>query len=136
MVLTLGSKLALAIPAHFIGDYLLQTNWMAGEKTKRWSPAILHGITYTLPFLLLTQSPLSLLIIAGTHAVIDRYRLARLLVWLKNQCTPREYRPTKADAFTTGDRASSPAWLATWVMIWADNGVHMALNALALIFVG
>jgi hypothetical protein len=136
VILDLGAKLALAIPAHFLGDYLLQTNWMAGEKTKRWSPAILHGITYTLPFLFITQNPLSLLIIAGTHAVIDRYRLARLLVWLKNQATPKRYRPSKADAFTTGDLPSMPAWLATWVMIWADNGTHMAINAAALIFIG
>ncbi|WP_205679869.1 DUF3307 domain-containing protein [Paenarthrobacter ureafaciens] len=28
--------------AHLIGDYLIQSDWMASEKTKRWWPAIAH----------------------------------------------------------------------------------------------
>ena len=67
--------------AHLVGDYLLQSHWMATEKTKHWWPALAHGITYTLPYLFITQSPLALLVIAGTHIVIDRYRLAKHLVW-------------------------------------------------------
>ena len=70
------------ILAHLVGDYLLQTHWMATEKTSRWWPAIAHGITYTIPYMFVTQSPLALLVISGTHIVIDRYRLARHLVWL------------------------------------------------------
>lgn len=41
--------------AHLVGDYLLQSDWMANEKTKRRWPAWAHAITYGLPFLLVTH---------------------------------------------------------------------------------
>ncbi len=31
--------------AHLVGDYLIQSDWMATEKVKRWWPAIVHGTT-------------------------------------------------------------------------------------------
>lgn len=40
--------------AHLVGDYLIQSDWMANEKTKRWWPAWAHALTYGLPFLLVT----------------------------------------------------------------------------------
>lgn len=45
------------ILAHLIGDYLIQSHWMATEKTKRWWPAIAHAVTYGLPYLIVTRSP-------------------------------------------------------------------------------
>ena len=39
------------ILAHLIGDYLLQSHWMAQEKTKRSIAAAVHAVSYTLPFL-------------------------------------------------------------------------------------
>lgn len=81
------------ILAHLVGDYLIQSHWMATEKADRWWPAVVHGITYTLPYILVTQSALALLVIASTHVVIDRYRLAKHVVWLKNQVGPRTHRP-------------------------------------------
>lgn len=62
--------------AHLLGDYVVQSRWMATEKTQRWWPAIVHAVTYGVPFLMVTRSPLALAVIVGTHAVIDRYRLA------------------------------------------------------------
>jgi hypothetical protein len=41
------------ILAHMVGDYLLQSHWMATEKTKRSLAAGVHAGTYTLPFLFL-----------------------------------------------------------------------------------
>lgn len=90
---SLALSLVLGIMAHFVGDYLLQTDWMAQKKTTQWWPAILHGVTYTLPFLFITQSPLALLVIGGTHILIDRFRLAKYIVWAKNQLAPKQYRP-------------------------------------------
>ena len=40
--------------AHAVGDYILQSDWMANEKTKRSLAAAVHALTYALPFLLLT----------------------------------------------------------------------------------
>jgi len=115
------------VMAHLVGDYLLQTHWMAVEKTSRWSAAIAHGLTYTLPFLFATQSPAALAVIAGTHIVIDRYRLARHVVWLKNQFAPRSARPVWGKD-VAGYPEGTPAWLATWLLIIADNTLHLLIN--------
>src|SRR5687767_5650209 len=98
---------------------------MATEKTKRWWPAIVHAVTYGLPFLLITQSPLALLVIVGTHAVIDRYRLARHLIWVKNFVAPRGFNPPWSECSKTGYPDRDPAWLTVWLMIAADNTAHL-----------
>lgn len=123
--------------AHLVGDYLLQSHWMATEKTKRSLAAAVHAITYTLPFLFLTRSPLALAAICGTHFVIDRYRLARWVVSLKNgylfenQDVPGHL---VMRATATGYRDDVPPWLAVWLLIIADNTLHIICNGLALRF--
>jgi hypothetical protein len=114
------------IIAHFIGDYLLQSHWMATEKTKRSIAAGLHAFTYTLPFLFLTYNPWALAVICGSHFLIDRFRLARLVVWLKNG----PWNPLTA----TGYPADTPAWLSVWLLIIADNTLHVIINGLAIWF--
>lgn len=79
---------------HAIGDYILQSDWMASQKTKRSVAALAHVGTYTLPFLALTTSWKALLFIAGTHFIIDRWRLARYVCWAKNWLSPRWIVPT------------------------------------------
>lgn len=118
--------------AHLVGDYLIQSHWMASEKTKRWWPAWAHAITYGLPFLLVTRSPAALAAIVVTHAVIDRYRLARHVVWAKNLLAPKPYRRPWADCVATGYPGDTPPWLAVWLLIIADNTIHLAINAAAV----
>lgn len=115
--------------AHAVGDYVAQSHWMAVEKTKRWLPAVLHGLTYTACYVPVTRSPLTLLVIGGTHIVIDRYRLARHLVWLKNQMAPRSVRPGHT---ATGYPNDTPAWLAVWLLIILDNVPHLGINVAAV----
>jgi Protein of unknown function (DUF3307) len=69
---------------HLIGDYVTQSDWMAQNKTKRFAPAAAHAVVYSLPFLLLKPSWTAFAVILVTHFLIDRYRLARYVVWLKN----------------------------------------------------
>lgn len=123
-----------ALVAHGVGDYLAQSHWMAQEKTKAHAPAVLHALTYTVPFLVLTRSPWRLTAIAGSHFLVDRYRLARYVVWAKNQMAPIDYRPGKGDmaGAWTGYPADTPPWLAIWLVIIADNIIHIILNALFL----
>lgn len=117
--------------AHAVGDYILQSHWMATEKTKRWIPALVHAAAYTLPFLLITRSPSALLVIAGTHAVIDRLRLARWVVWLRNMAfCPPDQRPTMKPGQPFPD--DCPVWLGTWLLIIADNVLHVLINASAI----
>lgn len=114
--------------AHAVGDYILQSHWMATEKTKRSFAAGIHAVAYTLPFLFLTQSPAALAFICGTHFLIDRFRLARWVVWAKNG-----YAFDGQQHITgTGYREDVPAWLAVWLLIIADNILHVALNGIAL----
>lgn len=134
--MSLELALILSLIAHAFGDYILQNDWMATQKTSRWSPAIWHGITYTLPFIIATHSLAALLVICITHIIIDHYRLARHLVWFKNQFAPKAFRPSKAALKTTGYAETTPVWLATWLMIFADNAAHIAINTAAIIFLG
>jgi hypothetical protein len=124
--------LILAPLLHLVGDYLTQSDWMAQEKTKHWFPAIAHAVVYGLPFLLVTQSPLALVVIIGSHAVIDHYRLARHIVWAKNLFAPKRYRYPWSECSATGYHESRPMWMTVWLMIIADNTVHLALNAAAI----
>ncbi len=79
------------ILAHLVGDYLLQSHDMATKKTTSWIWAVVHGLAYTIPFLFITLNPLSLLIIAGTHVLIDHYRWAKHISYAKNLLGPRGY---------------------------------------------
>jgi chromate transport protein ChrA len=116
--------------AHMVGDYIIQSDWMANNKTK-WSLAcFLHVITYALPFLFFRPSLLSLTVIVGTHFIIDRWWLARFIVWLKNAPYPRS--KTWQECSVTGYPPETPAWLAVWLMIIADNIMHILINGLAL----
>ncbi|MGW3816333.1 DUF3307 domain-containing protein [Streptomyces sp. NPDC005046] len=116
--------------AHLADAYLIQSDWMATEKVKRWRPAIVHGTTYGLPFLLITQSPLALAVIVVTHIVLDRYRAAKYLVWARNLLAPASRRGAWADVQKNqGSPVTVPSGLANALVIIADNTVHLAINA-------
>jgi hypothetical protein len=125
---------AAQILAHGVGDYILQSHWMATRKTKSSFAALCHAVTYTLPFLLLTHSPAALAVIMGTHFLIDRFRLARLLVFAKNHIAPRSSWPKALTA--TGYDEDVPPWMAVWLLIIADNILHILINAMALTVFG
>ena len=105
--------------AHAVGDYLLQSEWMAVEKTKRSLPALIHCLFYLIPFLFITQNPATLAVIGGTHFVIDRWHLARYVAWLKNRPWPGSAAWPECRA--TGFHPDTPPWMATWLVIIIDN---------------
>jgi hypothetical protein len=129
---------------HLLGDYVTQTDWMAQNKTRSKVAALLHAAIYTLPFLLLTQSTPALFCIFFSHYLIDHYRLARYVVFAKNWLTS----PHKGDPISilwsfsskTGYQTdvpehlhhiygpNHPMWMATWLMIIADNMLHLGIN--------
>lgn len=115
-----------------LGDYVVQSDWMANEKTKAHAPAIAHALTYAACFLPLTRSIRALAVIAGTHYVIDHWRLARYVVWAKNQAAPASYRYPWSEGKATGYHEDRPPWMAVWLMIAADNAMHLTINGWAL----
>lgn len=140
--------------AHAVGDYIIQSDWMANNKRKSSFAAAVHAITYTLPFLLITHRIDPLVAICVSHFFVDRFGLARFLVWLKNGPftynrivigTPGtddlgigEY-PSRQEwgwflkpITPTGYAEDKPPFMAVWLFIIADNIVHVLCNAWAL----
>ena len=119
---------------HLFGDYVTQSDWMAQNKTKQFEPAFVHALVYSAPFGLLTQHArlpwCAFTVILLTHFLIDRFRLARYVVFAKNFIGWPW--PTWEDCKATGYPSDRPAWLAVWLLIVADNTMHLAINYAAL----
>lgn len=92
--------------AHLVGDFVIQSDWMAAGKLEAHGPAAAHALSYAACFLPLTRDPRRLAFIAGTHFVIDRWRLARHVVWAKNQLAPQAFRYPWSHAKATGYHGS------------------------------
>ena len=140
---------ASQLVAHLVGDYLLQSDWMSSEKTKQNLAAYVHAMAYSLPFLFFTPSRLAWLFIVGTHFLIDRYRLAKYVCWAKNFLAPRREISGRDvngimtifsnvrnwpwhECQTTGYGPDKPIWMSTWLLIIADNTMHIICNGVAL----
>ena len=132
----------LQLILHLLGDYVFQSDWMANNKTKRSWPALCHAVVYSLPFLLLQPSWTAFTVILVTHFLIDRFRLARYVVWAKNvlldpglfRFKDQEwiFRYRWSNCSATGYPSDAPPWLAVWLLIAADNTLHLAINYAAL----
>lgn len=116
---------------HLIGDYVTQSNWMAQRKTVSTWAAFCHATVYALPFALIASLN-AWLVIWLSHLLIDRFRLARFVVYAKNQVSPKAFRHPWSECSATGYHKDSPQWLAVWLMIAADNTMHLAINAAAI----
>lgn len=159
--MTLSLWLLAGLMAHMVGDYVTQTQWMANEKVKRDGPAWVHAVVYSAPFYVLLAlmvddwvAPVhtgglwdnthgfwgvrvgwAFTVIVFSHFVIDRYRLAKYLCWAKNQVAPKTYRYPWSEAGSSGYHKDMPDWLAFWLMIIADNTVHVAINSAMIVWV-
>jgi hypothetical protein len=142
------------ILAHIIGDYFLQSDWMATLKAKKWMPAICHVLLYILPFLFITQSIWALSVICISHLLIDHFGLAKYFCWAKNFIAPkciewskinkngllvselRRNYPYDLCAESGGYSPNRPIWLTIWLMIIVDNTIHIIINGLAIKYLG
>jgi hypothetical protein len=115
--------------AHAVGDYVVQSDWMANEKTSNSLPAALHAASYAACFIPVTRSPKALAVIGVTHFVIDRWRLAKHVGWAKNQLAPKSFRPGHT---ATGYGEEKPPWMGVWLMIITDNTMHLLINRWAI----
>lgn len=122
------------IVAHLVGDYILQSDWMVREKGRNHLATFVHVVFYTLPFLLITTSPAALAVIALSHYAIDRWRMARFVIWLKNRPWPGS-RPW-SECEKTGYPPETPPYLAAWLLILVDNIIHILINGAAIHWLG
>jgi hypothetical protein len=122
----------LQLILHLIGDYLLQSDWMALNKTKCSKAAAAHALTYSLPFLILCPSLEAFLVISITHFFIDRFRLARYVVFAKSRLGPKKYWHKWEDCKETGYHKDVPQWLSLWLLVACDNTIHLLINFTAL----
>ena len=160
-MLVLPSITAWQFIAHALGDYVLQSDWMANEKTKKSFAALVHCIFYTLPFFLFFKPSWEALgVIAGSHFIIDRFRLARYVCYLKNFLAPPKTKTELQDSFDssgsihvrqtkwrinrwwrpwseckgTGYPDDNIPYLSIWLLIITDNLMHIIINAFALAY--
>ena len=94
--------------AHLVGDYILQSDWMAENKKKSNIACLIHTIFYVLPFLLISYISLwQIIIMAIQHYYQDRYNF---VVWfMKVKGSP--------------NFAKSP--MTPWSIILTDNILHL-----------
>jgi len=113
---------------HILGDFVLQSDWMALNKSKRTIPCLVHVLIYTSCFLLLTTSWKALLVIGVTHFFIDRFHTPlKRLIWLKNHFPTGKYPPYEyCDA--TGHYDDSPYTTAAQRDIFAVDGMKIQNN--------
>ena len=120
---------------HLFGDYILQSSWMANNKVKFWFPATIHVCAYFVPFYFVLHPSISATVVMlGTHAVIDRFRLAKYVCFASQHLAPpSEWKPW-SECNITGYHKDMPVWLATWLMIIVDNTMHLVINAICLTY--
>jgi len=93
--------------AHLIGDYLLQNDWMAkGKKGNIWI-AMIHTITYMIPFIFTGVSSWQLTLIGCQHMFQD---YSNFIVWLMK---------------IKGSYKFSQPPMAPWSIIVTDNIIHI-----------
>jgi hypothetical protein len=116
------------ILCHLVGDYIFQTYNMAKWKVRSWWFATYHAITYTAVFALITRSVTALLVIFVTHAIIDRYSLAKYVMKFKGS--------SPNDTYTYEDGFEYPIYTGNMFLVYVvtDNTLHLIINYLALRF--
>lgn len=123
------------IVAHLIGDYFLQSDWMAVNKYHDKKAAFIHAFSYTIPFTFLTLNIPALLFIMITHFLIDHYKLPRYAVWIKNFIGPSGYplKNMKDNGFNK--ECPTPEHIQSLIFIIMDNTLHILCNGVAIGFI-
>jgi hypothetical protein len=118
-----GNLIFRMLLGHLVGDYFLQNNWMAMNKSKHkglgWFTCFIHCIIYTIAVctFMLNFSPVWILIVFLSHFIIDKFGI------------PDKYLKLIKGGLRAG--------FNTFVYIMVDNGMHIILMYFGyLIFMG
>jgi hypothetical protein len=99
---------------HLVGDFLLQTRWMAENKTALWYPLAVHSTVYTAAVALFSLaagglSPLAVAIVFLSHLFLDRRGFVNLWAQYLNRAENND-----------------------WLKIMIDQTLHVLVLALAV----
>ena len=59
------------IACHVVGDYALQTAFLAKNKGRDWYALVVHCLLYSVPFAVIFGIDWRLAVLVGTHLVVD-----------------------------------------------------------------
>ncbi|TWT04491.1 DUF3307 domain-containing protein [Planococcus sp. CPCC 101016] len=110
------SQFDVLLIGHLIGDFLLQTSWMAKHKASKWLPLLTHVSVYTIVIAVFgifsggLSLPALAIIFIG-HIILDRRSF--VMFWVERIQTAKG--PEKA-----------------WLSIMADQIFHIILLAIAI----
>ena len=116
--------IALGFLFHLIGDYLLQNDWMATNKTKNTIVALIHASLYSFLFFFITDIEW-FLVLSVSHFFIDRFRLAQYWIMLVNW---------NWQSKNFGYDNDKPLWMSVWLMIIIDNTIHLLINSICIYY--
>lgn len=147
---------------HLVGDFWLQSDWMALNKPKPgWEgffACLVHVLIYTsVFFIVFNPSWWALLLIGGSHFILDRWPIIiKRMIWCKNHFhfDPKVTYPEFGWCNTTGYYDDSPYntynkvsvlndptekygkprhfFITIWLYIISDNTLHLIFNYVAL----
>ena len=109
--------------AHLVGDWLLQNEWQAVNKRKRWQALISHVVIYHMVVLAVlvlrfgfqnANVYIAVAFLAVTHAILD---LRRPVEW-----------------FIRTFRLSANRDLDLWLVIVVDQSIHLVLLGLTALY--
>lgn len=103
------------IICHLIGDYFLQNNWMALNKTRNPLACIVHCFLYTLPFLFITTNIYQLLLIFTAHIIVDGSNIVK--------------------GISSITLKGAPEHVVFFISVVRDNTVHLICNYLILKYI-
>jgi hypothetical protein len=132
--------------AHFIGDFVLQSTFIAERKLQNFLVCIFHVLVYSIPFYFLVSTNWTFLgVIAITHLIMDFLRIAEFVSYLKNVLInhkiwildKQELQRYSWFNCKYGYPKDVPEHLASWLLIIVDQILHIISNAfIYYVFIG
>jgi hypothetical protein len=123
---------------HLWGDFIFQTHWMARKKvdfdTEGWMACLLHCFLYSFMFITIASDK-AMFIIFITHFIIDKFRLAKYVIAVKNSLNIDHMGLISLKWFNSnsGFPKETPLWLSTWLLFIVDNVIHVTINYYAML---
>jgi len=98
----------LLLLCHFVGDFIFQNDWIAGNKKTSNVACLIHALTYLIPFIILNLlTPLQLLLVGGQHFIQDRTNFVKEFMIFK------------------GSKEFSEGIFSPWSVVVTDNILHI-----------